>query len=400
MHGTDQCKGVYERSTRIDFICPKDGMEKQLHFVGESDLDCTYYFIWETPAACPVHIITGKNCVVTDPFTGMSLDMSPLKARGPYTITDGEYKYSLGVCGAAVACGDDSTAGACQTKPLDSSFVPTNLGVATSELHFEDSQLTLKYTGGKACHGQSFKRTTIILFICDKRAGYGVPEFDEELDNCAYVFRWRTELACLPQLDCKAVDGVRSLEYDLSSLVNNERNWVATDQHDGGKFQFWLNLCRPLVPEPAQTGWSCGPFAAGCQLASENRYYELGFPAGPRVDPGSGDLYVKLEGGQLCHGLYNRSVSIKFTCPIREGVPAQGVLGAPAYLYESNECTSHFEWETSAACPIGGDLPPTPPRGDCTAVHPISGDLFDLNSLSDTSYPVDVVEPDGTKYTV
>eukprot|EP00911_Craspedida_sp_UC1_P002414 UC1_evm2s1801 len=395
-HGTGNCKGENERSSRIDFICPADGVEKELHFVGESDMDCTYYFVWETVAACPVKELTSDDCSVTDAFTGVVLDLNRLKGQS-YSVNAGAYSYSLGVCGETVKCGD-KTSGACQTKPGESDFVPRAMGAASSTVHYEDSQLTLKFSGGDACHQKSFKRSTVISFVCDREAGLGHPEFEEELASCAYVFRWRTALACTPALDCKAVDAVRGLEYDLSALANPDRNWVATDAHNSGKFQFWLNLCRPLVPQPDQARWSCGPFAAACQLASEHRYYELGYPAGPKID-NNGDLTVVFEGGQLCHGKYNRSAEVKFSCPIRNGHPATGLLGAPAYMYESDDCRSYFEWETSAACPVGGHTtPPATPNGggdsggNCKAVDPIWGDTYDLSSLGEASLSVEVTD--------
>lgn len=98
-----------------------------------------------------------------------------------------------------------------------------------------------RYSGGVACHHNSFLRSTTIQFVCDHSAGLGQPAFLavsthdsiavtvawlfkaliavylfvpyvdvfslldaltcsllQELDSCDYLFSWPTALACLP----------------------------------------------------------------------------------------------------------------------------------------------------------------------------------------------------------
>ena len=59
-------------------------------------------------------------------------------------------------------------------------------------------------------------RTTEIAFLCDPKAGVGVPEFDHEA-NHTYNFRWFTALSC-PRVpvECTVTDDKTGKQYDLS----------------------------------------------------------------------------------------------------------------------------------------------------------------------------------------
>ncbi len=51
-------------------------------------------------------------------------------------------------------------------------------------------------------------------------------------------------------IDCRTseIRNNKQVSYDLSPLINHNRNWVVTDGREGGKFEYEVNVCRPLVP--------------------------------------------------------------------------------------------------------------------------------------------------------
>jgi hypothetical protein len=70
----------YNRSTRIDFVCPgPDDVDNDLQFAQEAP-DCQYQFLWKTQLACDTtpQVNTGSHCQVEDPITGTSLDFSAI----------------------------------------------------------------------------------------------------------------------------------------------------------------------------------------------------------------------------------------------------------------------------------------------------------------------------------
>lgn len=108
VNGSDECSGNLRRKTRIDFYCPDDDSEvcvhwkeagpvhlprtthtpchlffqkSELRFLLENKQTCTYFFEWYTEAACPVHIVYGEDCRITDSVTGVCL-----RARGKQNL--------------------------------------------------------------------------------------------------------------------------------------------------------------------------------------------------------------------------------------------------------------------------------------------------------------------------
>lgn len=323
------------------------------------------------PNALDPHSLCSFPCTAQ-----LSVDLNPLKSNGEgYTVQAGGYAYILDVC-APVPCpnNDIHSAGACQSKPSDSDFAPLNMGVANGKLQFRDGQLSLVYTGGAVCSHSQTHRQTVILFTCDRTAGAGAPTFDREEDGCHYIFEWRTAYACYGEVDCHAIDGVRGIDFHLDALMRKDSNWIASDSRENGKYEYELNVCRPLVARP---GWDCGPFAAACQktLKGGGSDHEIGFVAPPAVDA-DGTLVLMYEGGEPCVGTANkRSTRIEFECD-----PRPGMLGNPVFEFEA-DCLYHFSWKTSAAC--DHDSKPPAPTGDCTAVDPSTGDKYDLSTLGE-----------------
>ena len=95
-----------------------------------------------------------------------------------------------------------------------------------------------------------------------------------------------------------------------------------------------------------------------------------------------GVITLTYEHGQLCHGKYNRTTTIVFTCD----TSSYGTEG-PVFLNETWDCEYIFEWPTSHACmPYNGMKP------DCT-VRDSFGKLYDLSSLTLTDDNYEVANP-------
>ncbi len=93
----------------------------------------------------------------------------------------------------------------------------------------------------------------------------------------------------------------------------------------------------------------------------------------------NGLITLSYEDGQLCHGKYNRTTTIMFTCDLA----AYGSEG-PVFLNETWDCEYLFEWPTAHACmPNIGTLPQCSVRDD-------QGVLYDLSTLTltDDNYEV------------
>ena len=48
-------------------------------FVDRDPSGCGFNFEWVTPAACPLRLVKGSACAVTDPVTGTVFDLTPLR---------------------------------------------------------------------------------------------------------------------------------------------------------------------------------------------------------------------------------------------------------------------------------------------------------------------------------
>lgn len=264
--GTGGCRGMWNRTSRIDFICDKTAGIGQPKFVSE-DSFCTYKFQWVSSVACPVEDTEGSGCAVVDPFTNDVYNFTSLINPDGYNVTaqvgNDTYIYSLGVCGELTdKCGDQSNVAACQYKLGDDDF-GFSLGVVVGPPKIVNGDIILKYEGGTSCRGNRFQRTTTIVFECDEDAGQGTPVFESEGADCSYYFRWKTSFACRPvpeAIECRATNYVTREVYDLSPLIRHRRNWVA--RNDAKNTDYQINVCRSLVFGSHQ----CSNTMAACEV--------------------------------------------------------------------------------------------------------------------------------------
>eukprot|EP00039_Didymoeca_costata_P001432 m.52469 g.52469 ORF g.52469 m.52469 type:complete len:2511 (+) comp10795_c0_seq1:159-7691(+) len=393
--GDGPCFGEYGDtglSTTVEFVCDLSDEPNPISLVdkrsligphAESDY-CTVALEWKTPLACPPQ---ESSCVVED-SQGVQFDLSVLtKSDSNYRVesVDGSL-IELNVCRSiesipgVVGCHADSAA--CL---LNSKTQGTNLG-APSAPQIDEIGLFIEYeTSASQCAlgvNNVTARRTRIDFICAKDT-LGAPELVYH-DECTYSFIWRTVAACvngssyhvdIGALSCSVVDPKTSTVYDLTPLRNEKVNWIATDDRESGKYKYEVNVCGPLL----QGTTNCDGYGLCQQWTNDpNNYRKVGKPSTLKIDDDG--LYLFFEDGQSCStNGYNRSARIDMKCPMEDGKPKPGVIGAPQFLYENGkgECRYYFSWETSYACAV---VPVE--EGDCKVSNPLSGADFDFNGLT------------------
>ncbi|XP_069788171.1 cation-independent mannose-6-phosphate receptor [Narcine bancroftii] len=361
----DKCKDNQQYSTRILFQC--DDVSGSPVF--EDDNECEFLFVWRTPAACPIRRAQGENCEVKDPKYGYVLDLHPL-ANEDYQVKVDVYTYYFRVCDQlrGIKCGSDTRV---QADPVSACQVEGNThkiaGRFTQNLTYEDELIMINYTRGDVCH-KIYERSTAIMFYCDHRQTPGKPVFLRETPDCTYLFEWQTSYACPPfqSIDCTVRDRSGN-SYDLSSLSQSQENWEIEQQPGVGQ-KYYINVCKSLVPKNGS--WDC-PFRAAACLKTGNKYSSLGEVAsGPKWQQ-PGLLILQYENGDLCpDGIRNKTTTIRFKCD-------ENAINTKPYLITAiQDCKYTFLWFTAAACPVTKNI-----HNQCMVTNPITGHLFDLNSL-------------------
>eukprot|EP00123_Amoebidium_parasiticum_P017322 comp23800_c0_seq1/m.41372 comp23800_c0_seq1/g.41372 ORF comp23800_c0_seq1/g.41372 comp23800_c0_seq1/m.41372 type:complete len:2646 (-) comp23800_c0_seq1:58-7995(-) len=372
--GGDSCHdGKFNRSVLLTFTCLQDTVGTPV-FVSETP-ECQYQFEWATDAACVVKPATGSDCMVKDPNTGVTYDLSLLKREGKdYRVTvNGAERYALNVCGVSPGCRGESTS-ICDLSVPNGDH---SLGTINNTLYLDDGVITLTYLDGKECaysDGQKSKFATKIVFACDTTAGKGEPKFVSE-DACSAVFHWSTDVLCPTRqsVNCVANDKITGKQYDLTTLINSGGNYMVSGAgSDGESVEFHINVCQGLNTLVGDwEGTDCWRHASICQRRGK-LLADLGHvTTGPQAH--NGTLTLLYEGGQPCHvPNHNTSTLITFICK-------EGEKGYPHYVGETATCQHQFEWETAAACEAKVTEGST---GTCQVRDPSTGTLFDLSSLS------------------
>ncbi|MBZ3890423.1 Cation-independent mannose-6-phosphate receptor, partial [Sciurus carolinensis] len=386
----DDCGGDKKIATNITLVCKPGDLESGPVLRASRDDGCFYEFEWHTAAACVLSRTEGENCTVFDSQAGFSFNLSPLtKKNGAYKVETDKYDFYINVCGAVSAEPCQPDAGACQRRlcVCFSDRKSWNLGLSNAKLSYYDGMIQLSYRDGTPYNNEKHTpRATLITFLCDREAGVGFPEYQEE-DSSTYNFRWYTSYACPEEpLECVVTDPSTLEQYDLSSLAKSEGgrggNWFAMDS--SGEHVTWrkyyLNVCRPLNPVPG-----CDRYASACQMKYEENqgsYTEavaisnLGVAtAGPVVEE-SGSLLLEYVNGSACTTSDGRlttySTRIHLIC-------SRGSLNTHPIFSLSWGCVVSFLWNTEAACPV---QTMTDTDQACSIRDPNTGFVFDLNPLN------------------
>ncbi|XP_062980546.1 cation-independent mannose-6-phosphate receptor [Elgaria multicarinata webbii] len=378
----DKCGLNKKTETKILLVCKPGDLESAPILINSSPDGCLYEFEWHTAAACVLSKTKGNNCRVSDSQAGVYFDLSPLM-NVTYTINTTSYTFYISICSNVSNTSCELQSAACQVKKNGQD--KWSLGMPSSELTYYDGMIQLNYQNGTPYNDKKqTPRSTHITFLCDRDAGTGLPEYQEE-GNFTYNFKWYTQYAC-PEMptECVVTDPHTMEQYDLSSLSlsgDRKQNWFAMDNSDQDALKkYYINVCRPLNPIPG-----CNMRASVCEMtykkgvgtgSLEISNSNLGIASeGPFIE-GHGSILLNYTDGSLCTRADGKTVPfsslIHLTC-------STGTLNSSPRFAEIKECVASFLWETEAACPV------TTTKGEsqtCSVKDPNTGFLFNLKPLA------------------
>ncbi|XP_045356158.1 cation-independent mannose-6-phosphate receptor [Leopardus geoffroyi] len=368
--GGDECSSGFQRMTVINFECNKtagnDGKGAPI-FTGE--VDCTYFFTWDTKYAC----IKEKEdllCSVTE--DKKRYDLSALARHSElernWEAVDGSQRetdkkhFFINIChkvlqeGQARGCPED--AAVCSVDK--SGF--KNLGKFISSPTKEKGNIQLSYSDGDDCGHK--KITTNITLVCKPGDLESAPVLTTSGDGgCFYEFEWHTAAACVLSKtegeNCTVFDSQAGFSFDLSPLTKKNGAYkVETEKYD-----FYINVCGAVSVS------FCQPDSGACQVSkSDNKAWNLGL-SNAKLSYYNGMIQLNYRDGTPYNNEKHtpRATLITFLCDRDVGV------GLPEYQEEDNS-TYNFRWYTSYACP-------EEPL-ECVVTDPSTLEQYDLSSLA------------------
>ena len=333
--------------------------------------------------------LSPAECIVETP--NGRVDLTAL-TYGEYSAecdgADPGCEFFIRVCGSSETCNPEVLLGdyvsACQ---IPSSGSTINMGRFSSRPSYTDGEVMLQYTSGDACttsSGGPGVSSTKIIFQCDPDAGFGNPEFEVVTDDCQYIFIWRTAHACItramPDLQC-TITG-HGYSYDLHALLRqpSQNDWVA--RTPAGE-EITLNVCGQLRHPP---GHACEGAAMCLSTQNGTKHISLGYALTEPVaiSPSTVQLlysFPSSDSTDLCANNIQRSAEIVFEC-------AFGRLGQPVFVTNVSDCFYSLSWSSYVACNLSDSEAAMTGTG-CSVVDPISGNVYNLDSLPDPSPIVD-----------
>uniref|UniRef100_A0A182Y4Y1 MRH domain-containing protein n=1 Tax=Anopheles stephensi TaxID=30069 RepID=A0A182Y4Y1_ANOST len=361
----------------IVFECGKEeGVDTGPVYRGRKD-NCTHEFVWRTSLACR----DTRPCSVSNPITGTQYDLS-LLANRTYTLTSRDNRtYEVGVCHIPASSHCPLDAGACEVSPKQS----VGLGVISDELQYETTGAPyLLYRSGAVCDAASGRRwETRLEFICETdpvgggRTGTIVPPIVVENGECQLVVHFETVLVCEPALmACGAYNESTIDQYvDLSPLMDSTRNYEARASGANKDLRYFLNVCRPLVP---QYGLSCRGGAAACEAifdgVTARNETTLGFPDVSLVVAGDTVLMKYLRGDPCPQDpVTNLSTTVTFHCLATAG------RGTPVLVEIEHGCHYRFDWATAVICPPELTIPFE--ASNCSFHNPATASWMAVNDV-------------------
>uniref|UniRef100_H2YHR6 MRH domain-containing protein n=1 Tax=Ciona savignyi TaxID=51511 RepID=H2YHR6_CIOSA len=405
-HGTSrnaplECSGTPPQVI-VNFVCPgtnRGGTRSAEPPILTSSTNCQYSIEWWTEAACVTDFVSSSTCRLDLERHGIDLDLSPLTLEGEssrYTIHTQDSAgttFYINVCETTgILCGakDDKTKNTvCQTT---SSNPKGYIGGEKEgyKVKYFDGQLSLTYKNGDRCHGNGFRRTSVILFHCNKTAGefvcVGSPVFSHEI-HCTYYFDWETRYACLaPVPSCSVVDE-KGQNFDLSPLArttaSHSSNWEVLDGGDATENRrYFVNVCGEIIRDSTTT--NC-PIDSSVCLVHGGISDSLGSFAHSSITAKDNKILLNYTGG-ACPSGGVRTTLITLYCRLGD------LESSPVLKYHSpDDCVVSMTWHTAAACPLK-----TVTGTDCIISDEDSGLTFDLRRLtqSENMYKIPVGDYD------
>ncbi|XP_065487218.1 cation-independent mannose-6-phosphate receptor [Caloenas nicobarica] len=366
----DACSSGFQRMTVINFECNEtagnDGRGTPV-FTGE--VDCTYFFTWDTKYAC-VKEKEDLLCRAADkrkhydlsPLTRSSESAQNWEAVDSSFSEAGRKHYYINVChkvlkrGGASSCPDD--AAICS---VDKQNRTKNLGTFVSSPKKVGENIQLTYSNGDSC-GVNKKIKTVITLMCRPGDLESAPILMSE-GECSYAFDWYTAAACVLAKtegdNCQVSDPQAGFSFDLSPLAKKNGHYIVNT----AEYLFYINVCGSVPDE------LCHTKSAACQVTqSKDQVWSLGLPSS-KLSYYDGLIQLTYKNGTAYNNekKTQRSTLITFLCDRQAGI------GQPEYQIEDNY-TYNFRWYTEHACP---EMPL-----ECVVTDPNTMDQYDLSSLA------------------
>uniref|UniRef100_A0A8D0GH90 Insulin like growth factor 2 receptor n=1 Tax=Sphenodon punctatus TaxID=8508 RepID=A0A8D0GH90_SPHPU len=386
--GGEDCSSGFQRMTVINFECNETADNNGKGgpvFTGE--MDCTYFFTWDTKYAC-VKEKEDLFCRVVD--KRKRYDLAPLirssgllnwEAVDSNPVKSEKKRFFINVChkvlqkGEAINCPSDGA--------ICSVGESKNLGMFVSSPIKTGENIQLVYSNGGDCvqSGQSKKIQTKITLVCKTGDLESAPVLiNPGSDDCLYEFEWHTAAACVLSKtegdDCKVSDSQAGFYFDLSPLKKTTGSYIVNTT----EYTFYINICGS-VPDRL-----CGANSAVCQVKNGGAdTWSLGlFNYKLLYYDGMIQLSYKNGTPYNNHDKTPRSTLITFLCD-----PSAGI-GQPEYQAE-DENTYNFKWYTKHACP---EEPV-----ECVVTDSNTMEQYDLSRLSKSEHrdgnwhAMDISEP-------
>eukprot|EP00062_Callorhinchus_milii_P000078 gi/632935035/ref/XP_007887464.1/ PREDICTED: cation-independent mannose-6-phosphate receptor [Callorhinchus milii] len=343
----DRCPdGIRNKTTIIRFQCDANAIDTKPNLITAIE-DCVYTFLWFTAAACRVTENVHDRCTVTNPISGHSFDLNPLRRNQNHIIYDSKIQgnfVALQICDkvSGTRCSGNDV-GVCITDRQRS----INAGRFNQKLTYADQVLKLTYSNGDRCSSNpSLNHRSIFSFVCGSGVTTEPVLVASDEKTCTHYFSWHTQLACEHEVKCSVMNGTSVI--DLSPLIQKTGYYSAIDEDivDGRDDtpNFYINLCQPLNPIPNVV---CPPGAAVCMDPVNGPPVDIGrisWP--PQINRITQEVYISFTSNTTCEAnkLLNYDSLIAFHC-------VRGIdLGRPKMMRQS-ECSYVFEWGTPLVCP-------------------------------------------------
>ncbi|XP_042908710.1 cation-independent mannose-6-phosphate receptor isoform X1 [Parasteatoda tepidariorum] len=354
----------------IKFPCTLGAPDQSPVFIGNEGGQ--YVFEMKTSLTC---MTSQFDCNIVD-TNGNEYDLNPLAkySDGNWEAVDHRPEYShlryyINFCRplnkvSSYNCPGGNSA-ACQVNTANIGSNGIDLGSQKSDpLVSHRGTVVIRYVDGSLCQNGQFSRSTTINLFCSSKEGDLI--FIGETPECEFVFSLDTPAACPIQNNvgnnCMVKDPIFGYMFDLNPLKSKNNNYNVTV----GEYVYLFNVCGKLNglenvcanSSSCQTKPSDIGFSKSLGLPNDDLVYRKGL--------------ITLEyqfGSGNCHGKYNRSTKITFTCH-----HGREDKDGPYYVSEAENCTYLFEWPTVHACPPFDVI-------ECSAVDE-NGTHYDLSKLS------------------
>ncbi len=228
----------------VHYICQTGTLLTSPVFISH-EADSIAEFHWYTFAACPQGVSVGSECLVTQPSTGFTFNLTSL-SNTIFNFTDNihHYNYSVSICNNFP---DNTFSGSCSSNTAVCQHSATShksAGQKNTTLIYADSAIKLYYNNGQKCSSNDTRHTAIV-FLCNPNVHTATIQNITEIEHCSYVVEMETKLACPPayrSAECVYFSS-NGDSYDLTQLEKTSGNWQA-EGSDGSVYL--INICRPL----------------------------------------------------------------------------------------------------------------------------------------------------------